>query len=113
MSAQTAEHSVTFTDHIKSPGADAVVLFMAEPAVSGHICLTTGERHAPRSSPPLTKIMRVGEGVMHSPHVPRERGQCYDPVACDAAPAPAEGCVSGSARNLAMICGTSGDVMKL
>ena len=33
--AQTAENSVTLTDHVESPEADAVVLFMADPAVFG------------------------------------------------------------------------------
>ncbi len=77
-----------------------------------------------RNTRPLWSIMRqqhvtgrphmlVGEGVMHTPLFPRERGQCYGPVDCAAAPAPAGGFVSGSARNLPMICGTSGDVLKL
>ena len=40
--AQTAANSVTLTDHVESPGTDAVVVFMADPAVSENTCLATG-----------------------------------------------------------------------
>ncbi len=36
--AQTAENSVTLTDHLACPGADAVALFMADPTVSENTC---------------------------------------------------------------------------
>ncbi len=62
--AQTAENSVTLTYHLEYPGADDVVLFMADPAVSENTCLATGWKGA--SFPPLhrTKICTENPAAM-------------------------------------------------